>query len=64
MEGFGPQRVAHFRLITVRVQKDAKHLRDRAASQLRLNQLVPEDLHRLKFGRKTENGIVALLFGV
>lgn len=48
VKGLGPHGVAHLRVKAVRLQEDAKRLRNRAARQLQLGQLVPEDLHRLR----------------
>lgn len=47
MKCFGPQCVAHFCLIAMRFQKDAKYFRNSASGQLQLNQLFPKDLYRL-----------------
>lgn len=54
MKCFGPQCVAHLRLITMRFQKDAKRFRNCAAGQLQVHQLFTEDLDRLRVDRTTE----------
>lgn len=48
MKRFGPHRVAHVSVVTVRFQEDAQNLRDGAAGQLQLHQLVAKNLHRLR----------------
>lgn len=45
VERFGPHCIAHFCIISMRFQKDAKHFRDCAAGQLYLNQLFPQNLY-------------------
>lgn len=58
MKGFGPHCVAHVSVVTVRFHEDAKNLRDRAAGQLQLHQLITKNLHRLRRGKRGKCGFL------